>query len=146
MSEERARTDMDLRSDAELRADWAALNFLLPSVSSDPEGRDGSAWWVPLMTTLGLLILAPVAYGFAGLSVMATDSCGPDDCSAQLTHTLDAIFVALPVGWLVSLGSLIACWALPWKPRNQTRRRWAATLAVAPQLLVILMVLTLPQG
>ncbi|MFG2499285.1 hypothetical protein ACGFSB_13895 [Streptomyces sp. NPDC048441] len=101
---------------------------------------------MPFLTTLALMLLAPIAFGLAGLSVMATDSCGPDDCSPQLMGTLDAIFVLLPIGGLVSLVSLVICWALPRRVRHVVRRRWVAMLAIAPQLLIILMVMGLPEG
>ncbi|NBE51341.1 hypothetical protein GUY60_07870 [Streptomyces sp. YC537] len=111
-----------------------------------PGDRDTGAWALPLITTLVLLLLAPVALGLAGLSVMATDSCGPDNCSAALMGTLDAIFVTVTVGGVLSLVSLVVCWALPWRLGQRVRRRWAAAVAVAPHLLVVLMVFALPAG
>ncbi len=146
MDTDAASSAADPRTDAELRADWAHANKPTPPGPRDPDARADGVASLALLTTLVVLLLAPVAFVFAGLSVMATDSCGPDDCSAALDRALDAIFVLLPVGGLVSLAALVCCWALPWKVRFAVWRGWAAVLAVVPHVVVIVMVLTLPEG
>ncbi|MFI6942821.1 hypothetical protein ACIBI4_26435 [Streptomyces sp. NPDC050418] len=138
--------DKDPRTDAELRADWAHANDLDKPVTAGPDDPSSGVAAMAAATTILVLLLAPVAFFFAALSVMATDSCGPDDCSAALEFTLSVIYTILPVGGFFSLVALVLCWVLPWRVRFDVWRRWAALVAVAPHVVLIMLVLTLPEG
>ncbi|MER6029212.1 hypothetical protein [Streptomyces sp. NPDC001851] len=106
--------------------------------------RDPRAWVAPAIATALLGVLGPAAVAFAGLSVMATDSCGPDDCSAALNRSLSWIFHLLVLGGPLGLVALLTAWLLPWKRRWSVTRAWAAVLALVPPLGVLFLVLTLP--
>ncbi|MFF7645515.1 hypothetical protein [Streptomyces canus] len=105
--------------------------------------QDRHAWVAPLVATVLLVILGPLALLFGGLSAMATDSCGPDDCPRALMASLTAIYAILEFGGLVTLPAVVASWALPWQRRWSTLRAWMALLAVLPPATVLALVFTL---
>ncbi|MEU2062378.1 hypothetical protein [Streptomyces sp. NPDC013455] len=88
--------------------------------------------------------LAPLALVFGGLSQMATDSCGPDDCSAALETALAWIHGMLAIGGPLSGAALLTAWLLPWRRRWSAARLWAALAALVPPLAVLFLVFTLP--
>ncbi|GHE10013.1 hypothetical protein [Streptomyces alanosinicus] len=106
--------------------------------------RDPRGWVAPTIATALMVVLGPAAVLLGGLSAMATDSCGPDDCSAALDTALTWIYGILTYGGAVSVGALLTAWLLPWKRRWTATRTWAALLALLPPLSVLLLVLTLP--
>jgi hypothetical protein len=81
---------------------------------------------------------------FGGLSAMATDACGPDDCSSGLMTWLSLIHGTLDHGGLFSAVAYVAVWALPRERRWSAPRAWAAVAAVLPPGFVLFLVLTLP--
>ncbi|MEU2925136.1 hypothetical protein ABZ636_08745 [Streptomyces sp. NPDC007251] len=111
---------------------------------ADQGERDPRAWVAPVISTVLMGVLGPAAVMFAGLSVMATDSCGPDDCSAALNTSLSWIFGLLLVGGPLCLVALATAWALPWKRRWTVARAWTAALALVPPVGVLFLVFTLP--
>ncbi|MFG3101837.1 hypothetical protein ACGFZL_15160 [Streptomyces sp. NPDC048182] len=109
-----------------------------------PADRDRHAWIAPTVATVLLLFLAPAALLFGGLSAMATDSCGPDDCPDALMTQLTVIYSTLTFGGIVTLGAWLASWVLPWTPRWSGWRSGLAALALLPPVLVLLLVFSLP--
>lgn len=108
--------------------------------------RDPRAWVAPAVATALGAFLVPVAFLFGAMSVMATDSCGPDDCSQALTTALSVIYGTLVFGGLLSAGTWLASWTLPWTRRWSVLRAWLAGLTLLPYLLVLALVFNLPQG
>lgn len=106
--------------------------------------KDSGAVVIATMTTAVLVILGPAALMFGGLSAMATDSCGPDNCSAALTTSLTWVYGLLTYGGFLSLMALLTTWLLPWKRRWTTARVSAAALALLPPVGVLVLVCTLP--
>ncbi|WP_330340788.1 hypothetical protein [Streptomyces sp. NBC_00557] len=111
---------------------------------ADRDERDPRAWVAPVIATVLMGVLGPAAVVFAGFSVMATDSCGPDDCSAALNTALSWIFGLLLFGGPLCLAALATAWALPWKRRWAVTRAWTAALALVPPAGVLCLVFTLP--
>jgi uncharacterized membrane protein len=111
---------------------------------ADRAERDARAWVAPAIATVLLGLLGPAAVVFAGFSVMATDSCGPDDCSAALNTSLSWIFGLLRYGGPLCFVALLTAWLLPWTRRWSVTRAWTAVLAVLPPLAVLFLVFTLP--
>lgn len=110
------------------------------------EERDPRAWVAPAVATgLGALLM-PAALLFAAMSPMATDSCGPDDCSRALTTTLSVIFGTLLCGGPVAAGAWLASWLLPRTRRWSVPRVWLAGLSLLPWLVVVALVVHLPEG
>ncbi|MGW7252822.1 hypothetical protein [Streptomyces sp. NPDC054834] len=112
--------------------------------TADPAGRDRRAWVAPLTATVMLALLGPFALILGGLSAMATDSCGPDDCSQALTASLSLIYAILFFGGWVSCAALVTAWVLPWKRRWRVLRLWSAVAVLVPPLAVLFLVFTLP--
>ncbi|GGX28056.1 hypothetical protein GCM10010297_56810 [Streptomyces malachitofuscus] len=108
--------------------------------------RDPRAWIAPAVATALGALLAPAAVLFAGLSVMATDNCGPDNCSQALTDTLTLIFTTLYYGGVLASGAWLASWLLPWTRRWSVPRVWLAGLSLLPWLIILALVLNLPEG
>lgn len=106
--------------------------------------RDRLAWVAPLVATVLLALLGPFAVALGGLSVMATDSCGPDDCSQALTTSLTWIYGILFYGGCFSFAALVTAWALPWKRRWRALRVWSAVAVLVAPLAVLYLVFTLP--
>ncbi|MEW2246920.1 hypothetical protein ACFW6K_09530 [Streptomyces sp. NPDC058733] len=115
----------------------------LPASAAD---RDGRAWIAPALATVLLALLGPLALLFGGLSGMATDACGPDDCSQALETSLTLIYGTLFFGSLASVAALLAAWLLPWRRRWSQPRAWLAAASLLPPLFVLLLVFTLPNG
>ena len=109
-----------------------------------PDGRDPRARVAPLAATLLLVLLAPAALLLGGLSVMATDSCGPDNCSSALVTSLDLIHAALSFGGLLTVAAWVTAWTLPPTRRWSAARAWTAALSLLPSLFVVYLVCTLP--
>ncbi|MGA5548588.1 hypothetical protein [Streptomyces pseudogriseolus] len=117
----------------------------------DGSGRDGSerdphARLAPAVATVLGLLLAPPALFFWGLSDMATDSCGPDDCSPELMSALDVVDGALLLGGPLGAAACVAAWLLPRTRRWAVPRLWLAGLSLLPWPVVIALVADLPQG
>ncbi|MFG3044021.1 hypothetical protein ACGFZR_03700 [Streptomyces sp. NPDC048241] len=106
--------------------------------------RDPRAAVVCTITTALLVVLGPAALMFGGLSAMATDSCGPDNCSAALDTSLAWVYGLLTYGSALSLVSLLTTWLLPWKRRWSAARVSAAVLTLLPPVGVVMLVCTLP--
>ncbi|MET9129915.1 hypothetical protein [Streptomyces antibioticus] len=106
--------------------------------------RDPMAWIAPTVATVLLALLCPTALLFGGLSAMATDGCGPDNCSQALTTALSLIYGTLFFGGFFTLGTWVTAWALPWTRRWSVIRIWLAAVSLVPPLLVLLLVFTLP--
>lgn len=117
-----------------------------PPVQRYRADRDPRAWVAPAVVTALGALLAPAALLLGGLSVMATDSCGPDDCSQALTTTLSVIFGTLFFGGILAAGAWLASWLLPWTRRWSVPRIWLAVLSLLPWLFVLMLVFTLPEG
>ncbi|MFF9487060.1 hypothetical protein [Streptomyces sp. NPDC014676] len=118
----------------------------VPSAWQDRAERDPRAWVAPTVATVLGALLAPVAFLFGGLSVMATDGCGPDDCSQALTTALNMVFGTLFFGGILAAGAWLASWLLPWTRRWSVPRAWLAGLSLLPWLLVLALVFNLPEG
>ncbi|MBM4830148.1 hypothetical protein ACWDMR_13675 [Streptomyces althioticus] len=108
--------------------------------------RDPRAYVAPAVATVLGVMLAPLALLFGALSVMATDSCGPDDCSTALTTALDVVHGTLFLGGLLGVAACVAAWLLPRTRRWAVPRVWLAGLSLLPWLTVITLVFNLPQG
>ncbi|CAL9497364.1 hypothetical protein [Streptomyces griseomycini] len=117
-----------------------------PSLRPHPAGRDRRAWVAPAVATALLTVLGPFAVLLGGLSAMATDNCGPDDCSQALTTSLTLIYGTLFYGGVFTFCAWLTAWLLPWKPRWSVPRAWAAAASVLPPLFVLALVLNLPEG
>ncbi|MET9774744.1 hypothetical protein ABZ023_10845 [Streptomyces sp. NPDC006367] len=107
--------------------------------------RDRFAWAAPTVATALLVVLVPAALLFGGLSAMATDSCGPDDCSQALTTALSLIYGTLFFGGFLTFGALVAAWAIPWTLRWSALRLCLALVSLLPPLFVLLLVFNLPE-
>lgn len=97
-------------------------------------GRDRYALIAPIVTTLITLPLGLGAFGFAGLSPMACDSCN-GEAARRFDDSFGSAFAVLQVGLVVALVLLVATWALPWQQRNAAKRVLLAALAPAAVLL-----------
>ncbi|MDN0194158.1 hypothetical protein [Streptomyces sp. S.PNR 29] len=106
--------------------------------------RPAPFWTAPVIATVLLAVLWPAALFFGGLSAMATDACGPDDCSSGLMTSLSVIYGTLSYGGLFSAAAYVAAWALPRERRWSALRSWTAIAALLPPGLVLLLVFTLP--
>ncbi|MEU7055146.1 hypothetical protein [Streptomyces sp. NPDC046197] len=124
--------------------DMTAQHIATPTVPAHTAERDRRAWVAPVVATALLTVLGPAAVLFGGLSAMATDSCGPDDCSAALNTSLAWIYGMLFLGGPVAVAALLTAWLLPWRRRWAAARRWAAVAALVPPLTVLFLVFTLP--
>ncbi|MFD7233796.1 hypothetical protein ACFWAT_00620 [Streptomyces syringium] len=144
--------DQETAADRELRRAWAAANAADAAADArdasprGPADRDETAWVAPGWATGLALFLIPVAMIFGGLSPMATDSCGPDHCSAALEHALAGIIGCLYATLFGTPALLLTSWALPRRMRFSTARRIVAWCALLPPVIVILMVFALPEG
>ncbi|GGW56503.1 hypothetical protein CP966_16310 [Streptomyces galilaeus] len=110
-----------------------------------PDDFDHRTSTAPLIATVLLTVLGPAALFLGGLSVMATDSCG-SDCPTALTTWLYLIYGTIVFGGVLSLAALVTAWSLPRKVRYWNLRRWAALITVAPSVLVIVLVCTIPSS
>ena len=108
--------------------------------------QDPRAWLAPLLVTVLGAVLVPLAWLFGTMSVMATDSCGPDDCSQTLETALRVIYGTLFYGQLLAAAAWLASWLLPWRRRWSVPRIWLAGLSLLPSLVVLVMTFNLPAG
>ncbi|MEU2440639.1 hypothetical protein ACFY9A_02805 [Streptomyces rubradiris] len=108
--------------------------------------RDPHGSVAPAVATALLFLLGPLALALGGLSAMATDACGPDNCPAALETSLSLIHDMLTAGWLFSPAALLIAWLLPRKRRWSAARTGAALAALVPPVSVLYLVLTLPAG
>ncbi|ARZ65990.1 hypothetical protein SMD11_0324 [Streptomyces albireticuli] len=144
--------DQEARADDELRHAWAAANAADAAAGAravrplGPDDRDEKAGAAPGWATLFALLLAPVALLFGGLAPMATDGCGPDNCSRELDAALAAVMGGMYAMFAATPALLLTAWLLPRRMRFATARRVVAWCAPLPPLFVILMVFTLPEG
>ncbi|GHF46728.1 hypothetical protein GCM10010218_30020 [Streptomyces mashuensis] len=91
-------------------------------------------WGVRLLTALVVLPLLFIGLMGYGLSPMALDSCGPDDCEALKRSLGQAQAVGLGAG-LAAVVLLVVTWALPSKRKHRDARAVVALLAVAAAIL-----------
>ena len=108
-----------------------------------PDDYDHRTSTAPLVATVLLTVFGPAALFLGGLSVMATDSCGTN-CPTALTTWMYLIYGTIVFGGVLSLAALVTAWSLPRKVRYWNLRRWAAIATVAPSVLVIALVCTIP--
>ncbi|NJP81230.1 hypothetical protein HCK01_28705 [Streptomyces sp. AA8] len=99
----------------------------------------------PLWATVLAVLVIPVAVVFGSLSPMATDSCGPDNCSRALDGALALIKYGLFTTVIGTPVLLLTSWFLPRRMRYATARRYLAWCALLPPVMVVLMVLGLPE-
>ncbi|CAL9480345.1 hypothetical protein [Streptomyces pilosus] len=107
----------------------------------DPRARVAPA----VATCLGALLM-PAALLLGALSPMATDSCGPDNCSRALTTALSVIFGTVLYGGPAATVAWLASWLLPRTRRWSVPRAWLAGLSLLPWLVVLAVVFNLPAG
>ncbi|GAA3835835.1 hypothetical protein GCM10023083_79890 [Streptomyces phyllanthi] len=100
------------------------------------------AWLPPLASTLTTLPLALFAFGYAGLSPMACDSCNGAEAD-RFTESFDVAFTVLSAGLVASLILLVLSWCLPWTRRYASRRGILAVGAPAMVLIAFVMFLGL---
>ncbi|WP_107091550.1 hypothetical protein [Streptomyces sp. MMG1533] len=117
--------------------------YYVPYAIPGPDDHDPRPMSAPLVATLLLAVIGPAALFLGGLSVMATDSCG-SRCPTALTTWLYLIYGTILFGGVLSLAALVTAWSLPRKVRYAKLRCWASTVAVAPSVLVIVLVFTIP--
>ncbi|MFG3007639.1 hypothetical protein [Streptomyces calvus] len=117
-----------------------------PPVRQYRAERDRRAWVAPTVATVLGAVLTPSAVLLAAMSVMATDGCGPDDCSQALTTALSLIYSTLFFGGFLTTGAWFAAWLLPWTRRWSVLRAWLAGFSLLPPVLVLVMVFMLPAG
>ncbi|MCX4533550.1 hypothetical protein ACWD4L_23725 [Streptomyces sp. NPDC002596] len=111
---------------------------LLPRVMRPaPVAQSTTAWVAPTIATVLAAILTFIGVFTLGFAVMATDSCGPDNCSSDITVPLGLMGYGLYASPFVTPVALITAWALPWRPRWAAARRWAAAVAVLPGLTMV---------
>lgn len=108
--------------------------------------RDPRAWVAPAIATALGAFLLPVALLFGAMSVMATDSCGPDDCSRALETALSVIHGTLLFGNVLAGAAWLASWLLPWRRRWAVPRIWLAGLSLLPSVSVLVLTFNLPAG
>ncbi|MER5460376.1 hypothetical protein ABT010_06720 [Streptomyces sp. NPDC002668] len=108
----------------------------------DPRTHDGKAVVVRIVAGVLLVPLLMIDMFFVGLSPMATDSCGPDNCSDALNQSL----IAAPVFWLAAVVMLLVTWGLPARPRFRAARGWLAVASGVSGLATIAILANLPTG
>ncbi|MGK5548723.1 hypothetical protein ACSNOH_28920 [Streptomyces sp. URMC 127] len=139
-------------TDDELRRSWAAANAAdaadaaeAAEASARARGdRDEDGRGALIVPAVLALLLVPVALCFGGLAPMATDSCGPDDCSRALNQALEEVMAGLYLTVAGTPALLLTAAVLPRRMRYAAGRRIAAWSALLPPLFVILRVLNLP--
>lgn len=122
----------------------ARMTTTHPPAARDRDEPDPHPRTAPLTATLLLLPLAPAALLLGGLSWMATDSCGPDDCPADLMRSLYVISAMISCGGPFTIATLILAWTLPRTRRWTAWRTWASVATLLPPLTVLFLVFTLP--
>ncbi|MEH6373072.1 hypothetical protein V7793_01715 [Streptomyces sp. KLMMK] len=137
--------------DVELRRAWADANAedaaeqIREARTGGPADRDDNASSAPLWATVLAVLVIPVAVLFGSLAPMATDSCGPDNCSRALDGALALVECSLFTTIIGTPALLLTSWLLPRRMRYATARRYLAWCALLPPVTVVLMVLGLPE-
>ncbi|HEY9366920.1 hypothetical protein [Streptomyces sp.] len=121
------------------RAHWAAQR----RVPRAPGERDGQAWVPSVVVGLVAIAAHVVVQLIFGLSVMATDSCGPDHCPPGVTGPLTAMSWAYYGIFTLTPAAALAALALPWRRRWQRTRILVAGVGLLPHLTVILSLVVL---
>ncbi|MFC5149885.1 hypothetical protein [Streptomyces aureoversilis] len=143
--------DQGTREDAELRRAWADANAADAAEQArvarpgGPADRDDDASSAPLWATVLAVLLIPVAVLFGSLAPMATDSCGPDNCSRALDGALALVEYSLFTTVIGTPVLLLTSWVLPRRMRYAKARKYLAWGALLPPVIVNLMVLGLPE-
>ncbi|MFJ2583793.1 hypothetical protein [Streptomyces sp. NPDC087538] len=96
-----------------------------------------NAWVAPTIATVLSFFLTCFGMFAIGFAAMATDSCGPDDCSSGITVPLSLMGYGLYAAPFITPLALVIAWVLPWRPRWTTARRCAAAIAVLPGLTAV---------
>ncbi|MER5616750.1 hypothetical protein [Streptomyces sp. NPDC002215] len=96
-----------------------------------------NAWVAPTIATVLSFFLTCFGMFAIGFAAMATDSCGPDDCSSGITVPLSLMGYGLYATPFITPLALVIAWVLPWRPRWTTARRCAAAIAVLPGLTAV---------
>ncbi|MCX4846258.1 hypothetical protein [Streptomyces sp. NBC_00893] len=97
--------------------------------------RSSNAWAAPTIATVLSFFLTCFGMFAIGFAAMATDSCGPDNCSSGITVPLSLMAYGLYVTPFITPLALVAAWVLAWwRPRWTTARLCAAAIAVLPGL------------
>ncbi|MFD0338360.1 hypothetical protein ACFVH0_06635 [Streptomyces sp. NPDC127117] len=99
--------------------------------------RSANAWAAPMIATVLSFFLTCFGMFAIGFAAMATDSCGPDDCSSDITVPLGLMAYGLYATPFVTPLALITAWVLPWRPRWTAARMCAAAIAVLPGLTAV---------
>lgn len=115
-----------------------------PGASHSASDRDPHGWVAPLVATLSLVLLAPVALLLGSLVHGNRGSCVTRPCSQQLERSLSAIDAVALYGTALTVVALITAWALPRLHRWATLRLWCAIASVAPSVLVLFLVFWTP--
>ncbi|MFJ8857506.1 hypothetical protein ACIRD8_03635 [Streptomyces sp. NPDC102451] len=112
--------------------------------SPGPSDRDPHGWVAPLVATLSLVLLAPVAFLLGSLVHVNRGSCGTRGCSQELERSLSAIDAVAVFGTALTVVALITAWSLPRLRRWTTLRLWCAIASMAPSVAVLLLVFETP--
>ncbi|KJY42771.1 hypothetical protein VR41_06505 [Streptomyces sp. NRRL B-1568] len=134
-----------------MRGAWADFNAEDAAESArdarpqGPADRDQHPWAAPGWATVLALLIVPMALTYGCLAPMATDSCGPDNCSQALNDALAGVFLALCATVFGTPVMLLTSWVLPRRKRFAVARRALAWCALLPPVTVLLMVNNLPQ-
>ncbi|MEU2667887.1 hypothetical protein ABZ622_03305 [Streptomyces sp. NPDC007164] len=100
--------------------------------------RSSYAFVAPAIATALSFFMTCFGMFAIGFAAMATDSCGPDNCSSDITVPLSLMVYGLYATPFVTPLALIAAWVLPWwRPRWTTARLCAAAIAVLPGLTAV---------
>jgi cell division protein FtsX len=95
---------------------------------------DRRAFVAPLISTLLTVVTAAITFLFVGFSPMACDSCN-GEVAHRFDESFQTAFTVYQAGLLVTLGLLVAGWALPWQRRMAARRVGIALAAPAALVL-----------
>lgn len=99
--------------------------------------RSPNVWVAPVLATVLSFFLTCFGMFAIGFAAMATDSCGPDNCSSGITVPLSLMAYGLYAAPFVTPLALITAWLLAWRPRWTTARWCAAAIAVLPGLMAV---------
>ncbi|MFG3528775.1 hypothetical protein ACGF8B_18770 [Streptomyces sp. NPDC047917] len=92
----------------------------------------------PMIATVLAFFMACFGTLAIGFATMATDSCGPDNCSSDITVPLGLMACGLYVTPFITPLALIAAWVLACRrPHRTTARLCAAAIAVLPGLTTV---------
>ncbi|MEU2131183.1 hypothetical protein ABZ587_22985, partial [Streptomyces sp. NPDC018352] len=74
-----------------------------------------NAWVAPTIATVLSFFLTCFGIFAIGFAAMATDSCGPDNCSSAITVPLGLMAYGLHAALFITPLALIIAWVLPWR-------------------------------